>query len=153
MENLESGLQQNPLWPSALGAVQAHFQRWRENPESLSATRRWSALAGDLTALGLDRSTRDALLGWADSMASQSLSEPLRARLLHPMEREMLTTESYGTLLDIYRLGLLGILGFEQVLEHCAALTRLPASREQVEILIQRVLSESITAQGFGTAH
>jgi hypothetical protein len=148
---METGLQHNPLWPSALGAVQAHFRRWKEQGDG--SRRRWTALAGDLTALGLDNATRDILLGWADSRASQALSEPLRLRLLHPMERELLTTEAYGYLLDLYRLGLLGILGLEQVLEAAATLTRLPATREQVEILAQRVVSESVSAQGFGTAH
>ena len=149
---MESGLLQNPLWPSALGAVQAHFQRWSEGG-ALPRKSGWTALAGDLTALGLDNATRDTVLGWADSRASQARSEGLKVRLLHPMEREMLTAESYGYLLDIQRLGLLGILGFEQVLELCASLTRLPATREQVQMLAQRVLSESIEAQGFGTAH
>jgi hypothetical protein len=144
---MENSLQQNPLWPSALGALQAHFQLWRDQRAD------WKALAGDLKALGLDKPTRDTLLGWADSRASQARSEGLKVRLLHPMEREMLTAESFGYLIDIYRLGLLGILGFEQVLELCASLTRLPATREQIEILTQRVLSESIEAQGFGTAH
>ena len=154
MDSRESGLHHNPLWPSALGAVQAHFQRWQDAAWGARPPKsRWTALAGDLTALGLDNATRDTLLGWADSRASQTRAEPLKARLLHPMEREMLTTESYGYLLDIYRLGLLGMAGFEQVLELCASLTRLPANREQVEILTQRVLSESIAAQGFGTAH
>jgi hypothetical protein len=148
---MENGLQHNPLWPSALGALQAHFQRWRE--ESGDVKRRWTALAGDLTALGLDKATRDILLGWADSRASQARSEPLKLRLLHPLERDLLTSEAYGYMLDVYRLGLLGILGFEQVLEMSATLTQLPATREQVEILTQRVLSESISAQGFGTAH
>ena len=144
---MENSLQQNPLWPSALGALQAHFQMWRDQNAD------WKALAGDLKALGLDKPTRDTLLSWADSRASQARSEGLKVRLLHPMELEMLTTESYGYLIDIYRLGLLGILGLEHVLELCASLTRLPATREQVEILTQRVLSESIEAQGFGTAH
>lgn len=148
---METGLQQNPLWPSALGAVRAHFRRWKEHGDG--SKRRWTALASDLTALGLDNATRDTLLGWADSRASQALAEPLRLRLLHPMERELLTTEAYGYLLDLYRLGLLGILGLEQVLEGAATLTRLPATREQVETLAQRVVSESVSAQGFGTAH
>ena len=144
---MENSLQQNPLWPSALGALQAHFQLWRDRNAD------WKALAGDLTALGLDKGTRDTLLNWADFRASQARSEGLKVRLLHPMEREMLTTESYGYLLDIQRLGLLGIMGFEQVLELCASLTQLPATREQVEALTRRVISESIEAQGFGTAH
>jgi hypothetical protein len=143
MDSTDTGLQQNPLWPSAFGAVEAHFRRWRG----------WTALEVDLTALGLDKGTRDTVLGWADSVASQARSGGLKTRLLHPMEREMLTTEAFGYLLDIYRLGLLGIMGFEQVLELCATLTRLPATREQVVFLTQRVLSESIAAQGFGTAH
>jgi hypothetical protein len=150
MDSTEFGLLQNPLWPSALGAVQAHFQRWHEQGPGKHG---WTALAGDLTALGLDNATRDTLLGWADSRASQARKEPLRVRILHRMEREMLTTEAYGHLLDFYRLGLLGIPEFEQVLELCATLPRLPATREQVEILTQRVLSENIEAQGFGTAH
>jgi hypothetical protein len=149
-----TGLLQNPLWPSALGAVQAHFRLWRQAPAAAApGARLWSALASDLSALGLDNATRDALLGWADSVASQSRKEPLKTRLLHPMEREMLTVDAYGYLLDIYRLGLINMLGFEQVLELCATLPRLPAGREQVEALTRRVLSESIEAQGFGTAH
>jgi hypothetical protein len=149
---MESALQHNPLWPSALGALQAHFRTWRDAAGAPSA-RHWAALAGDLSALGLDKGTRDALLGWADTQAAQARKEPLRMRLLHPMEREMLTVEAQGYLLDLYRLGLLDMLGLEQVLEHCATLTRLPAGREQVEALAQRVLSERIAEQGFGTAH
>jgi hypothetical protein len=151
---MDAGLQHNPLWPSAFGALQAHFQRWRsESPLAAPGARRWKALEGDLTALGLDKATRDALMGWADAKLSQARSEPLRVRLLHPMEREMLTTDAYGALLDLYRSGLLEISGFEQVLELCAGLSRLPASREQIEILARRVLSENIVNQGLGTAH
>src|SRR5215217_568450 len=149
---MESALQHNPLWPSALGALQAHFSTWRAEASTPGA-RQWAALAGDLRALGLDKGTRDALLGWADTLAAQARNEPLRMRLLHPMEREMLTVEAHGYLLDLYRLGLLDMLGLESVLEHCASLPRLPAGREQVEALAQRVLSESIAAQGYGTAH
>jgi hypothetical protein len=155
---MDDGLHQNPLWPSALGAVESHFRRWRRVPPAASGApepgkRGWNALSGDLTALGLDNATRDALLGWADSVASRARKEPLVHRLLHPMEREMLTTEAYGYLLDVYRLGLLNLPGFEQVLELCATLTRLPATREQVEFLTRRVLSETIAAHGYGRAH
>ena len=162
MDNgLEHGLQHDPLWPSALGAVEAHFRRWKDGfPVSGNRTaskslskRDWNALSGDLKALGLGNSARDALLGWADAVASKALHEPLRMRLLHPMELEMLTTEAYGYLLDLYRLGLLGISGLEQVLELCASLTRLPAQREQIEFLARKILSDDIAARGYGTAH
>ena len=163
---MDSSLHLNPLWPSALGTVEAHFRRWRGESGQQQGTQRgtqraktgataqaWTSLAGDLTALGLDKATRDTLLGWVDSVASRARQEPLKMRLLHPMEREMLTTEAYGYLLEIYRLGLLGILGFEQVLELCATLTRLPATREQVQFLTSRVLSDTISSEGFATAH
>jgi len=166
MENgLEQGLvhdlSRDPLWPSAFGAVEAHFRRWKDGllvpgsrtPAKSLSKRDWNALSGDLKALGLGNSTRDALLGWADAVASKASHEPLRMRLLHPMEREMLTTDAYGYLLDLYRLGLLGIAGLEQVLELCASLTRLPAQREQVEFLARKILSDDIAARGYGTAH
>lgn len=147
-------LQQNPLWPQAFGALHSHFKSWWEQSAGAPPDKNgWTALAGDLKRLGMEKTTRDGLLGWAEFQASQWGKTPLRVRVLHPMEREMLTVEGYDRLLELYRLGLLGGPDLEQVLEQCANLTRLPATPDQIQALVHRVLSENIAAQGFGLSH
>ncbi len=140
----------NPLWPQALDAVQVHFKSWWE---AGARKRGWTALADDLGRLGLDKNARAGLLGWAETLAAQRGRTPLRVRLLHPMEREMLTVEGYGRLLELYRIGLLDGPALEQILDQCAGLTQLPATAAQIQVLAQRLLSESISAQGFGLPH
>jgi hypothetical protein len=156
---MENQLDHNPLWPAAVSALQARFEAW-SGAKQAGERNDWRALAADLQALGLDAATSDLVIGWAgsrlaDGRAGAAGLPPgiLKTRLLHPMEREMLDTEAYGHLLDLYRLGLLDADGFEQVLEHCAQLTRLPATLEQARALTARALAGRIAAQGLGTAH
>lgn len=113
----------------------------------------WDALAGDLRKLGLSKTTADSLVSWAMSQAEQSRTSPAKIRILHPMEREFISVEAYDYLLELYRLGLIGPPQLEMLIENCAFLTSLPATREQVAKMALRAFAENLEMQGPGTSH
>lgn len=113
----------------------------------------WDSLAADLNRMGLSKTTADALVSWATSQAEQSRQSPVKIRLLHPMEREFISVEAYDYLLELYRLGLIGPPQLEMLIENCAFLTSLPATREQIGKMAQRAFTENLEVQGLGSSH
>ncbi len=113
----------------------------------------WERLAWDLHQLGLNKNTADALISWADSQAQESRQSPVKIRVLHPMEREFLSVDAYDYLLELYRLGLIGPPQLEMLIENCAFLTTLPATREQIQKMALRVFSENLESKGLGISH
>lgn len=113
----------------------------------------WSGLAEDLRRLGLNKTTADALISWATAQAEHSRNSPAKIRILHPMEREFISVEAYDYLLELYRLGLIGPPQLEMLIENCAFLLSLPASREQVAKMALRAFTESLEMQGLGSSH
>ncbi|GEM_PF-2070181 len=113
----------------------------------------WDRLAADLNRLGLNKTTADALVSWATSQAEQSRQSPVKIRVLHPMEREFISVEAYDYLLELYRLGLIGPPQLENLIENCAFLTSLPATREQIGKMALRAFSENLELQGLGSSH
>jgi hypothetical protein len=113
----------------------------------------WEGLASDLRRLGLDKNTADGLVSWASAQAEQSRQSPVKIRMLHPMEREFISVDAYDYLLELYRLGLLDPGSMETLLENCAFVTSLPASKEQVQKMALRSFSEALEAAGLGQSH
>jgi hypothetical protein len=113
----------------------------------------WEHLAQDLRHMGLDKTTADALVSWATSQAEQSRQSPVKIRVLHPMEREFISVEAYDYILELYRLGLMDSNSMETLLENCAFLTSLPASKEQVQKMALRSFSEALESAGLGQSH
>jgi hypothetical protein len=113
----------------------------------------WEHLAQDLRRLGLDKTTADALVSWATAQAEQSRQTPVKIRVLHPMEREFISVEAYDYILELYRLGLMDPAAMETLLENCAFLTSLPASKEQVQKMALRSFAEALESAGLGQSH
>ena len=113
----------------------------------------WDSLAADLHKMGLNKTTADALVSWAASQAEQSRQSPVKIRVLHPMEREFISVDAYDHLLELYRLGLIGPPQLEQLIENCAFLTSLPATREQIGKMALRAFAENLEMQGLGSSH
>lgn len=113
----------------------------------------WDGLAKDLIKLGLSKTAADMLVSWATVQAEQSRTIPAKIRILHPMEREFISVEAYGYLLELYRLGVIGPPQLEMLIENCAFLTSLPATREQVARMALRAFSENLEMQGLGSSH
>ncbi len=113
----------------------------------------WAKLASDLHGIGLNKTIADALIFWANSQAEQSRQTPVKIRVLHPMEREFISVDAYDYLLELYRLGLIGPPQLEMLIENCAFLTSLPATREQIQKMVLRSFSESLENQGLGVSH
>lgn len=113
----------------------------------------WERLAIDLLRLGLDKTTADALVSWANAQAEQSRQSPVKIRMLHPMEREFISVDAYDYLLELYRLGLMDPNSMETLLENCAFLTTLPASKEQVQKMALRSFTEALESAGLGSSH
>jgi len=111
----------------------------------------WQGLADDLHRLGMDKQSSDALISWASTRPRDDNS--LRIRLLHPMEKELLSPESFNDLLELYRLGVLTSGQMENVMENCAYLPSLPAERSQVRKLALRIFADQFQSQGFGPSH
>jgi hypothetical protein len=113
----------------------------------------WDGLAKDLLKLGLSKTAADTLVSWATTQSEQSRSTPAKIRILHPMEREFISVDAYDYLLDLYRLGVIGPPQLEMLIENCAFLTSLPATREQVARMALRAFAENLEAQGLGSSH
>ncbi|HKP97650.1 MAG TPA: DUF494 family protein [Fibrobacteria bacterium] len=124
-----------------------------EKSPAVAASPLWDSLAADLDRLGLHKTTADALVSWAASQAEQSRQSPVKIRVLHPMEREFISVEAYDYLLELYRLGLIGPPQLEQLIENCAFLTSLPATRVQIGKMALRAFSENLEMQGLGSSH
>jgi hypothetical protein len=120
---------------------------------STASSPQWNSLAADLDRLGLNKTTADALVSWAASQAEQSRQSPVKIRVLHPMEREFISVEAYDYLLELYRLGLIGPPQLENLIENCAFLTSLPATREQIGKMALRAFTEHLELQGLGSSH
>ena len=82
-----------------------------------------------------------------------SLPEAREIRVLHPMEREFISIEAYDYLLELYRLGLIGPPQLEILIENCAFLTSLPATRAQISKMALRAFTENLELQGLGSSH
>ena len=119
----------------------------------LSGSSQWDSLAADLHRLGLNKTTADTLVSWATGQAEQSRQSPVKIRVLHPMEREFISVDAYDYLLELYRLGLIGPPQLENLIENCAFLTSLPATREQIGKMALRAFSENLEVQGLGSSH
>lgn len=113
----------------------------------------WEKLAHDLLRLGLDKTMADALVSWANSQAELSRQTPIKIRVLHPMEKEFISTEAFDYILELYRLGLMDPNSMETLLENCAFLTNLPAGREQVQKMALRSFTEALESAGLGQSH
>jgi hypothetical protein len=113
----------------------------------------WDGLAADLRKLGLTKTQSDALVSWATSQAEQSRATPAKIRILHPMEREFISVDAYDYLLELYRLGLIGPPQLEMLIENCAFLLSLPATRDQVSKMAVRAFTELLEMQGLGSSH
>ncbi len=113
----------------------------------------WDGLAADLRNLGLSKTQSDSLVSWATSQAEQSRTTPAKIRILHPMEREFISVDAYDYLLELYRLGLIGPPQLEMLIENCAFLLSLPATREQVAKMALRAFADLLELQGLGSCH
>jgi hypothetical protein len=122
-------------------------------PKTLESSPQWDSLAADLHRLGLNKTTADALVSWATAQAEQSRQSPVKIRVLHPMEREFISVEAYDYLLELYRLGLIGPPQLENLIENCAFLTSLPATRDQIGKMALRAFAENLELQGLGSSH
>lgn len=142
----------NPQLQSAIfDSLLTRMKADRQGAGTLST--QWDGLAEDLRKLGLNKTTADALVSWATALAEQSRSAPVKIRVLHPMEREFISVEAYDYLLELYRLGIIGPPQLEMLIENCAFLTALPATRAQVAKMALRAFTENLEMQGLGSSH
>ncbi len=145
----------NPqLEPKIFDSLVMHMKADRSGSDRASISSKvWANLADDLKGIGLSKTKADALISWANTQAEQSRQFPAKIRVLHPMEREFISIGAYDYLLELYRLGLIGPAQLEMLIENCAYLTSLPATRDQIQKMVLRIFSESVEAQGFGSSH
>ena len=149
-------LEQNPqLLSKVFASVFLHMKEDRDGRHShkKSGSTTWSRLASDLNEIGLTKAQTDSLVNWSLTQADQSRKTPAKLRILHPMEREFISVEAFDYLLVLYRLGLLDPAQLENLLESCAYLTNLPATRDQVRKIVLKMFSEVLDSAGMGSSH
>ena len=145
---------QSQIFDSLLLHMKAERRRPHYAPGGPGARGKpWAGLAEDLRKLGLNKTMADALVSWATAQAEQSRNSPAKIRILHPMEREFISVEAYDYMLELFRLGFVGPPQLEMLIENCAFLVSLPATREQVAKMAVRAFAESLEAQGLGSSH
>ena len=142
-----------PTRTAPVKSVSAKGPRAEAVKPSFEGSPQWERLAADLHRLGINKQLSDALVSWATAQAEQSRQSPVKIRVLHPMEREFISVEAYDYLLELYRLGLIGPPQLENLIENCAFLTSLPATREQIGKMALRAFAENLELQGLGSSH
>ncbi len=88
----------------------------------------WELLHKDLKDIGLSSQTADAFTFWASETLDAIQKEKSPYRVLHEMEKELITKEAYGCMLEAIRLGFIETSQTEFLLEEMAIRENLPIS-------------------------
>ena len=113
----------------------------------------WEALASELSAQGLGKATADALISWANLESTENQKQPIRLRVLHPMEREFISMDAYTYMLELYAMGLLSMIQLEGVIENCAFYPNLPVTVPDLKKMLLHLFSENLRSQGLESSH
>ncbi|MGL1936792.1 MAG: hypothetical protein OCD01_17320 [Fibrobacterales bacterium] len=88
----------------------------------------WDELTGSLSALDIPQSTIDVFSFWASGTLEYIHSKTFPYRVLHDMEKELISPEAYGFMLESIRLGFIETTQTEFLLEEMALKEHLPIS-------------------------
>jgi len=69
-------------------------------------------------------------------------SRPLSYRVLHEIERQYVSTDSHGYLIQLQHLGVLSHGDMEELLERCMMMSSLSAEEDEVRMLVATYLCE-----------
>lgn len=98
----------------------------------------WSKLQKKLQGSGLSPLHSQAILASLIEAKQFREGQALHIRILHLVERDILSTEAYGLLLDGLRFGLVDVLHVESLLEELAGQESLPISSAALERTLAR---------------
>ncbi len=88
----------------------------------------WELLHNDLKKIGLNSQIADAFISWASTSLDAIHKGKFPYRVLHEMEKELITKEAYGCMLEAIRLGFIETTQTEFLLEEMALRENLPIS-------------------------
>lgn len=121
----------------ALSAFQSTYAFLREYTRKNTALP-WEKLEIQLQSSGLDRLHRQAILASLVDSVSLRAEHPVQLRILHMVEKDILSPEGYGVLLDGLRFGLVEVQHVESLLEELAGQENLPISAQALERTLAR---------------
>ena len=113
----------------------------------------WRSMSAELQPLGLEKPKMDIIAWWANTQSRNMKNRPWKLRILHSMEREIISVESYGYLLELSQIGLLTPLQFEQVMEESAMMTSLPVQQDQIKGVVIKILTQVFSKFEMQSSH
>ncbi|MGL1901174.1 MAG: hypothetical protein OCC49_03480 [Fibrobacterales bacterium] len=93
----------------------------------------WGELNDSLAALKIPRSTIDVFTFWASGTLEYIHDKKFPYRVLHDMEKELISPEAYGFMLESIRLGFIETTQTEFLLEEMALKEHLPISHSVIQ--------------------
>ncbi len=93
----------------------------------------WKRLEEELKKSGLDEMRIRGITAALHAHIAHS-SEHKPIRLLHPVEKEVISTEAWGVLIEAIHLGMIENQAVDEMLEQIAQWGRLPIKKESIEL-------------------
>lgn len=121
----------------ALQAYQQAFSFLRAQPLKGKLVR-WENLEKNLRNIGIKQELRQAILASLVDAVEVRVQNPIPLRTLHLVEKDILSSEGYGLILEGLRFGLIQIQHVESLLEELAGQESLPISAAAIERTLAR---------------
>lgn len=93
----------------------------------------WQLLEEELKKGGVGEMRTRGIIAALHAHLSQS-SEHKPLRMLHPVEKEVVSTEAWGVLIEAIHLGMIENQAVDEMLEQIAQWGRLPIKKESIEL-------------------
>ncbi len=116
----------------------------RQYPEGAISKEEFEPLTEDLLGLGYTRREIEAALFWfynnniednAVSQASDSFDSNAH-RILHDLERSILSPEAYGYLLELRQLGILNLIDMNEIIEKAVLLGGRQVNLDEMKLFV-----------------
>jgi hypothetical protein len=110
----------------------------------------WNRFREELQKGGYEETFRNAVLLWTMENLAHHRKDHFRYRILHEMEKEIITPEAYGLLIKSMHLGIIDLMQSEFIIEDAASRENHPVSYESIRNLITRSWLHNIERSGTG---
>ena len=113
----------------------------------------WDSLRQSLHAFGVSQSQIDVFLFWASGTLNHIKNKTFPYRVLHDMEKELISQEAYGFMLESIRLGFIEPPQTEFLLEELAIKEHLPLSQAVMKKTLIKNWVKTLNDTGIKSSH
>jgi hypothetical protein len=118
------------VYHTVCDALTTHWKR-KKLPSAV-----FTALNNSLESLGLQQDQVSAINLWIVTHWDDSSHSPIQHRILHELEKDVISVEAYGIMIQAVYLGLLQWSDLEEILEELLSQEIVPVHRKALEKLL-----------------